>query len=97
MIEPKAGGISGKEPRICADRGLTPFLRNVNHRQSMKTKDQASSGPIAVAEDDLLRLEMQIAQRADQLWQDNGKARGNDLEHWLQAEREILARIPAPA
>jgi hypothetical protein len=63
----------------------------------MKPKDQSTRGSIARAQDDLLRLEMKIAQRADQLWRNNGRTRGHDLQHWLQAEREIWARIPQPA
>lgn len=45
-------------------------------------------------EDDLLRLEMWVAQRADELSQQSGGSRGRDLEHWLQAEREIFERCP---
>jgi hypothetical protein len=41
-------------------------------------------------EDDLLRLEMKVAQRADQLSERHGRVPGRDLEHWLQAEREIF-------
>jgi Protein of unknown function (DUF2934) len=63
----------------------------------MKTKDQSPRRSLAAAEDALLRLEMKIAQRADQLWKNGGKPRGNDLEHWLQAEREVFVRFPAPA
>jgi len=63
----------------------------------MKTQDKIVGRSIAIADDDLLRLEIKIAQRADQLWQDNGLARGNDLEHWLQAEREILTGVASPA
>jgi hypothetical protein len=56
----------------------------------MKTKDSAARGPNPGPKDILLRLEMRIAQRADQLWRKDGKARSNGLQHWLQAEREIL-------
>ena len=40
--------------------------------------------------DDLDRLELRIAQRADEL-NDRFGHHGHDLEHWLQAEREIIA------
>ncbi len=53
--------------------------------------------PLAAAEDDLLRLEMRIAQRADQLWKSEGKARSNGLQHWLRAEREIISAALVPA
>ncbi|HEX3730355.1 MAG TPA: DUF2934 domain-containing protein [Opitutaceae bacterium] len=44
-------------------------------------------------DDELLRLEMKIAQRADRLWQDAGRIRGNDLAHWLRAEQEVLVEL----
>lgn len=48
----------------------------------------ALESPIAPA-DDLDRLELQIARRADELTLRAG-VRGRDLEHWLQAEREVI-------
>jgi hypothetical protein len=39
-----------------------------------------------------------IRQRAYQLWEQSGRAPGHDLEHWLQAERELAAEpetVPA--
>jgi len=41
-------------------------------------------------EDDLLRLEIKVAQRADELTERHGGQPGRDLEHWLQAEHEIF-------
>ena len=37
-----------------------------------------------------------VAQRADQLAQKTGPSREHDLENWLQAEEELLARFPSP-
>jgi Protein of unknown function (DUF2934) len=37
-------------------------------------------------------LEPKIRERAYQLYQDRGRAPGLDIEDWLNAEREILAR-----
>ena len=51
---------------------------------------EAIESPIVPAED-LDRLELQIARRADELTL-RGGVRGRDLEHWLQAEREIIWR-----
>lgn len=42
------------------------------------------------AGDDLLRLEMRIAQRADELRSNCGYPGGTDLVHWMRAEREVL-------
>jgi hypothetical protein len=47
--------------------------------------------------DELLQLELSIAQRADALAQQDGYDRGRDLEHWLQAEHEVFARNHARA
>jgi len=59
----------------------------------MDTPEQEASSTAAFAQDDhLLQLELKIAQRADVLLQASGSVRGRDLEHWLQAEREVLAR-----
>lgn len=43
-------------------------------------------------DDPLFRLERMIARRADELARQAGINRGNALEHWRQAEREILER-----
>jgi len=32
-----------------------------------------------------------VAERAYQIWQARGRPSGHDLEHWLQAERELGA------
>lgn len=34
----------------------------------------------------------QVSQRAFDLWERNGKPNGQDLDHWLQAERELLKK-----
>jgi Protein of unknown function (DUF2934) len=56
----------------------------------MNTPEQDVSASIVFTEDDLLQLELRVAQRADKLSQENGSVRGRDLQHWLQAEREIF-------
>jgi Protein of unknown function (DUF2934) len=42
-------------------------------------------------------VEDKIRQRAYELWEQNGKADGREMEFWLQAEREIAEQmLPAP-
>jgi hypothetical protein len=41
---------------------------------------------------ELLRLELQIAKRADTLWLAAGQGGGSDLMHWLKAENEVLGQ-----
>ena len=48
--------------------------------------------PASELEDDLLKLQMQVAHRADELWRTDGQGRGSDLEFWFRAEREVLDR-----
>ena len=36
-------------------------------------------------------LPMDVALRAYQLWQQDNQAHGNDVEHWLLAEKQLLA------
>jgi hypothetical protein len=50
-------------------------------------------------------VEQQIRERAYELWTRSGYAQGHDKEHWLEAERQLLAaqvllaerQIPAAA
>ena len=42
-------------------------------------------------------VEDNIRQRAYELWEQNGKADGPEMDFWLQAEREIAEqKLPAP-
>jgi hypothetical protein len=38
---------------------------------------------------DVVPREQRVRDRAFQIWLDEGKPRGRDLEHWRRAEREI--------
>lgn len=58
----------------------------------MNTQESDISVPVTFTEDDLLRLEMKVAKRADQLFQDDQGRPGRDLQHWLQAEHDVLRR-----
>jgi Protein of unknown function (DUF2934) len=51
-----------------------------------------SPAPEVLGDDELLRIEMRIAQRADELWQNAGAHGGTDLIHWMRAEREVFGR-----
>ncbi len=62
----------------------------------MKPSKNISQTQVSFHEGDLLRLEIQIAKRADMLWQMAGQGRGSDLIHWLQAENEVLGRYLGP-
>ncbi len=38
-----------------------------------------------------------VRQRAFTLWEVSGKAHGRDLDHWLQAEGEVMSLAASPA
>ena len=59
----------------------------------MNLPDLHTGPSVSFGDEDLLRLEFRVAQRADELSQRDGCERGRDLEHWLQAEREIFETI----
>ena len=42
---------------------------------------------------DRLDLRSQIEKRAYELWQADDCSDGNDLNHWLQAEREVINTV----
>ncbi|MEJ0091143.1 MAG: DUF2934 domain-containing protein [Limisphaerales bacterium] len=56
-----------------------------------KTKKKSST-PVPLSAEDHDRIQKQITIRAYELWQQAGCPHGNDRDHWLQAEREILER-----
>ena len=56
----------------------------------MNTPECLASPSAGFAPDDLFRIEIKVAQRADQLSGEAGGGRERDREHWLQAEREIF-------
>lgn len=41
---------------------------------------------------DALNLEREVNRRAYELWEVAGGGHGDDLQHWLAAERELQAR-----
>lgn len=57
--------------------------------------ENTTPAPQSFHEGDLLRLELQIAKRADSLWQTAGNGGGSDLMHWLRAESEVLGQYLA--
>lgn len=44
-----------------------------------------------------LELEERIRRRAHQIWEEGGRQEGRDLEHWLEAEQEVLGSGKQPA
>ena len=56
----------------------------------MKTGNNKNTKPVITASKNP-DLRTQIESRAYALWLADGRRDGNDLSHWLQAERELLS------
>ena len=52
------------------------------------------AAPVAAKRDDSDRSEL-IRQRAYEIWEEQGRPHGHDVDHWLQAEAELGAPRPA--
>ena len=49
------------------------------------------SEAFTLTEDELFGLELRVAKRADEIAQTGARGMSHDVEHWLQAERDVLA------
>jgi len=58
----------------------------------MNPAKKRAQGSVPSPDGALLRLQIQVARRADTLARQAGRASGRDLVHWLQAESEVLGR-----
>ncbi|HEY2120277.1 MAG TPA: DUF2934 domain-containing protein [Candidatus Acidoferrum sp.] len=85
------------------DRDNSPVQREIRDFSTYPAARGASansnSNPISVpvnSEDHRLqsKLNNKLSNRAYELFEQNGANHGDDLFHWLQAESEILTRIP---
>jgi hypothetical protein len=68
---------------------LGPMFRNLAARQTV---------PMKSATEEELRKEAVdgvVARRAYELWEQDGRAHGNDLRHWEEAKRQLQG-TPAP-
>jgi HSP20 family molecular chaperone IbpA len=66
----------------------------VKSQQDISKQDTPAAAKVNSAKHDLRELAQErIASRAYQLYEQNGCPHGADVEHWLQAESEILTRF----
>jgi hypothetical protein len=61
-------------------------------KTTTKTTGANTAPPVIAAAKPASVLASAIAQRAYELWQQNGCPHGRDQEHWFQAERELRGR-----
>ena len=55
------------------------------------TRKKTSGAPTPLESSD---LRVEIAKRAYEIWLNEGGGHGSDLNHWLQAERELAGPVP---
>lgn len=55
----------------------------------MKNKQRKTDNATAKSSPDQV-LRLQIERRAYEIWEAGGSRHGEDIEHWLQAETEVL-------
>jgi hypothetical protein len=67
-------------------RGLKRQISDLRAVQAMS--DLASEYEMTAAE---LELRCRIRERARQIWIEQGRPEGRDIENWLQAERELAS------
>ena len=68
---------------------LTTMLREQGTRDDMKSKPCKNNNGSAKSSPELV-LREQIEKRAHEIWLIAGCSNGDDVSHWLQAEREVL-------
>jgi len=60
-------------------------LAGMKNKKSYLSPAPTAPAPHAVAHD-------LIAERAQAIWRERGSPEGRDMEHWLEAERQLYAR-----
>jgi hypothetical protein len=81
---------------------LTLFLGKKTKERAMKTvtatvkaKDASPSTPVQLRNQEVVnRLNDRISRRAYEKFEQGGSTDGEHIRHWLQAESEMLQRIP---
>jgi hypothetical protein len=81
-----------QKDRFGNKRGKARSYYTMAHSTGTHTRLPAASAP---AEDELLGLELRVAKRADEIAQIGARGLFHDIEHWLQAERDILTEEQA--
>jgi hypothetical protein len=67
-------------------------LGNRNSTISMKKSAKISHSQISQLTQEQLDYDREINHRAYELWEAAGGLHGDDLRHWLEAERDVRAR-----
>lgn len=57
-----------------------------------KTTKKTAPEPLPLPSTEQLNFDQEVNRRAYELWEAAGGVHGDDLRHWLEAEREVKAR-----
>lgn len=75
----------GKVEAFKETEGLSESGRSSDREQEIRSRDSLDDKEMDTHEDQRSR----IAERAFLLYEESGFRHGNDVEHWLEAERQI--------
>jgi hypothetical protein len=79
------------KPRAGARPGDSNSAVNGNGHRATNGSSVASKRPVAAIS---LPTSAQIAQRAFEIYEREGRPEGKHVEHWLQAEQELRGQAP---
>ena len=83
-----AGGMAGAAS--AADKSPDDFSSVEVEQATAAAKGEASPKPSPGQDSGPSRAE-RIRSRAYELWEQSGRSHGSEVEHWLQAERDVAA------
>src|SRR5687767_2479854 len=63
----------------------------------MKSKKSSRLSPATPSSAPLPPTQEQIAALAHAIWIDRGRPEGSDMDHWLEAERQLRGEVRVPA
>jgi hypothetical protein len=80
-------------PKAKTPRATKPFNKQVlTMPEATSTPQPRKASSPANSQNVDLEVEVQVRQRAYELYQEHGCTPGHENEDWLQAEREVMAR-----
>jgi hypothetical protein len=85
LIEKRVPDFACKDWRPLPTNHLNPHSKHKSMKKSPQKNPTVEAG---LSAQDHLAYEQQISRRAYELWQAAGSQHGDDLRHWLEAERE---------
>jgi hypothetical protein len=96
----KAGGSDKRDGKGIGPGALARPKRALTLRpEAMKTtrkKSKPASAPTSSPTANVELSEAEIARVAYEIWEEEGRPEGRDLEHWMLARKRLLAQLASP-